>query len=121
MPNLRIGSRWSVAVSLRDDGTLVALTRYGQVTAELYRRTVAAARLVLASDAARLTELGFDTAATQGGLRLWARLVVATDTAARETIADVERSEAEARARVMAEDEALTVQLTRDERFAAAA
>lgn len=121
MPNLRVGSRWSVAVSLRDDGTLVALSRYGQVTAELYRRTVAAARLVLASDAARLTELGFDTAATQGGLRLWARLVVATDTAARETIADVERSEAEARARVMAEDEALTVQLTRDERFAAAA
>lgn len=121
MPNLRIGSRWSVAVSLRDDGTLVALTRYGQVTAELYRRTVAAARLVLASDAARLTELGFDTAATQGGLRLWSRLVIAADTAARETIADVERSEAEARARVMAEDEALTVQLTSDERFAAAA
>lgn len=121
MLNLRIGSRWSVAVSLRDDGTLVALTRYGQVTAELYRRTVAAARLVLASDAARLTELGFDTAATQGGLRLWSRLVIAADTAARETIADVERSEAEARARVMAEDEALTVQLTSDERFAAAA
>lgn len=121
MPNLRIGSRWSVAVSLSDEGTLVALSRYGQVTAELYRRTVAAARLVLASDTARLTELGFDNATTQGGLRLWARLVIAADTAAREIIAGVERSEAEARARVVAADEALLVQLTRDERFAAAA
>lgn len=121
MPNLRIGSRWSVAVSLSDDGTLVALTRYGQVTAELYRRTVAAARLVLASDAARLTELGFETAATQGGLRLWSRMVIAADTAAREIIADVERSEAEARARVLAAAETVLVPVTRDDQFAAAA
>lgn len=134
---IRRGTRWTVAFKRDDEGKMIGVSSYTQVTPELYRRVLAAAQTINAADDATLVELGFGGDLIARGVRVWARMLVTADAFVREYLDNLERSEAAARAQVeavmvqmdeeAAEADALLaelakpVQITRDDQFAAAA